>query len=54
MRFVSVNGFKINFVGNPITGSACYFDVIIPKFIFKPIYEINISEKNFWHQNIFL
>ena len=43
MRLVSVNGFEINFVGNPITGSACYFVLIIPKFIFKLIFEIKIN-----------
>ena len=40
-------GFEIDFVRNPISGSAARFFVIILKFILRPIYEIKISEKNF-------
>ena len=42
-------GFKVDFVRNPISESAARFFVIILKFIFTLIYEIKISEKNFWH-----
>ena len=35
-------GFKIDFEGNPISGSAAWFFVIIVKFLFTPIFEINI------------
>ena len=38
-------GFKIDFVRNPIPGSAAQFFVIILKFIFTLIYEIKIFEK---------
>ena len=31
-------GFEIDFVGNSITGSAAWSFVIIPKFIFTPIF----------------
>ena len=41
-------GFEIDFVRNPISGSAAWFFVIILKFIFTPIYQIKISEKNSW------
>ena len=40
-------GFQIDFVRNPISGSAVWFFVIILEFIFTPIYEILISEKKF-------
>ena len=39
-------GFEIDFVGNPISGSAAWFFIIILKFIFTPIFEIKIYEKN--------
>ena len=40
-------GFEIDFVGNPISGSAGWFFVIILKFIFTPICEIKVHEKKF-------
>ena len=40
-------GFEINFVRNPISGSAAWFFVIILKFIFAAIFEIKIYEKKF-------
>ena len=40
-------GFKIDFVRNPIPGSAAWFFVIILKFILTPIFEIKIREKKF-------
>ena len=40
-------GFKIDFVTNPISGSAARFSFIIFKFIFAPIFKIKIYEKNF-------
>ena len=43
--FLLVNGFKIDFVTNPISGSAAWFIVIILKSIFTPIFEIKIHEK---------
>ena len=39
-------GFEIDFAGKPISGSAACFFVIILKFIFTPIIEIEIHEKN--------
>ena len=45
-------GFEIDFVRNPITGSAAWFFVIILKFIFTAIFKIKIHEKNPWHQKI--
>ena len=39
------NGFEIDFVRNPISGSAAWFFVIIFEFIFTPIFEIKIHEK---------
>ena len=39
-------GFKIDFVRNPISGSAARFFVIILKFILTLIYEIKIFKKN--------
>ena len=36
---------KIDFVRNPIPGSAAWFLVIILKFIFTHIFEIKIHEK---------
>ena len=46
MAVARPNGYKIDFVRNPISGSAAWFFVIILKFIFKPIFEIKIHEKN--------
>ena len=40
-------GFEIDFVWNPISGSAAWFFVIIIKFIFTTIFEIKIHEKKF-------
>ena len=40
-------GFKIDFVRNPISGSAARFFVIILKLILTAIYEIKISKKKF-------
>ena len=45
MGLVGLHGFEIDIVGNPVFGSAAYFFVIIPKFIFIPIFEIKIYEK---------
>ena len=42
---MSSDGFKIDLVGNPITGSAAYCFVITLIFIFNTILEIKISEK---------
>ena len=39
------NGFKIDFMGTPISGSAEYLFVIDLKLIFKLIFKYNISEK---------
>ena len=39
-------GFEIDFVRNFISGSAAWFFLIILKFIFTPIFEIKIHEKN--------
>ena len=49
MELVSQNDFKNDFVGKPISGPAAYFFVVIPKFNFKPIFNIKISEKNTQH-----
>ena len=40
-------GFEIDFVRNPISGSAAWFFVIILKFIFTLIFEIKLYEKKF-------
>ena len=40
-------GSKIDFKGDPILESAAWFFVIILKFIFTSIFEIEIHEKNF-------
>ena len=40
-------GFEMDFVRNPISGSAAWFFVIILKFIFTPIFEIKVHEKKF-------
>ena len=40
-------GFEIDFVRNPISGSAAWFFVIILKFILTPIFEIKVHEKKF-------
>ena len=45
MGHVSLHGFKIDFVENPVSESAAYLFVIILKFIFTPIFEIKISKK---------
>ena len=45
--------FKIDFVSNPISGSATWFFVLTLKFIFTPIFEIKIYEKNPWQQKNF-
>ena len=45
------DGFKIDLVRNPTTGSAAYCCVITLIFIFNTIFETEISEKNPWHQN---
>ena len=45
MGLVSQYGFKINFLENPIFGSAAYVFVITLKFIFTTILEIKISGK---------
>ena len=38
--------FEIDFVRNPISGSAAWFFVIIGKIIFTAIFEIKNHEKN--------
>ena len=38
-------GFEIDFVRNPISGSAAWFFVIILKFISELIFEVKIHEK---------
>ena len=43
-------GFEIDFVWNPISGSAAWFFFIIFKFIFTPIFGTKIHEQNPWHQ----
>ena len=40
--------FEVDFVRNPISGSAAWFFVIFLKFIFTSIFEIKINEKNSW------
>ena len=40
-------GFEIDFVRNPISGTAAWFFVIILKFIFTPILEIKVYVKKF-------
>ena len=40
-------GFRIDYVRNPISGSAVWFFLIILKFIFTLIFETKIHEKNF-------
>ena len=40
-------GFEIDFARNPFSGSAAWFFVIILKFIFTSIFEIEIHEKKF-------
>ena len=47
MGLVSPNGSKIDFMGEPIFESVRSFFVIILKFIFTPIFEIQIHEKKF-------
>ena len=47
MAVARPHGFDIDFVRNPIAGSPARFFVIILKFIFTPIFEIKIHEKNF-------
>ena len=47
MELVSPIGSKIDFWGYPIFESTAWFFVIILKFIFKPIFKIQIHEKNF-------
>ena len=42
------NGFGIDFLRNAFSGSAAWFFVIILKFNFTPIYDIEISEKKFF------
>ena len=39
-------GFEIDFVRNPISGSAALFFIIILKFILTPIFEIKVHVKN--------
>ena len=39
-------GFEIDFVRNPFSESAVRFFLIFLKFIFTPIFEIRIQEKN--------
>ena len=40
-------GFEIDFLRNPIFGSASWFFVIILKFIVTPIFVIKIHEKKY-------
>ena len=47
MAVARPNGFEIDFVRNPISGSASKFFVFILKFIFTLIFEIKIFEKKF-------
>ena len=54
IELVSSNAFKIDFVGNTISGLAAYFFFIILKFIFTPIFEIKISDKYPCHENNFI
>ena len=46
MAVARLYGFEIDFMRNPISGSAAWFFMIILKFIFKLIFEIKIDEKN--------
>ena len=39
-------GFEIDFLRNPISGSAPWFFVIILKFIFTPIFENKVLKKD--------
>ena len=45
MGLVSLNGSKIDFLGDPILQSAAWFFVIILEFIFAPIFDIQIDKK---------
>ena len=47
MAVARLYGFEIDFVTNPISGSAAWFFVIIFEFIFTPIFEIKIHEEKF-------
>ena len=47
-------GSKIDFWRNFILESAAGFYIIILKFIFTPIFEIEIHEKKSWHQKNFI
>ena len=47
MAFLRSNDFEIDFMRNPIFGSAASFFVIILKLIFTSIFEIKIYGKNF-------
>ena len=47
MAVVRSYGFELDFVRNPISGSAAWFFVIILKLILTPIFEIKIHEKIF-------
>ena len=40
-------GFEVDFEVDPISGSAALFFIIILKFIFTPIFEIKVYERNF-------
>ena len=46
MAFARPLGFEIDFVRNPVSGSAAGFFVIILKFVFTPIFEIKVLKKN--------
>ena len=54
MGIVSLIGSEIDFMGNPILESAAWFFVIILKFIFTSIFEIQIHEKIPSHQKNFI
>ena len=54
MELVSLIGFEIDFLGDPISEWAALFFVIILEFIFTPIFEIKIDEKNSWPQKNFI
>ena len=45
-------GFEIDFVRNPLSGSAAWFFFFILKFIFTAIFEIKVHVKKFIHQII--
>ena len=47
MGLLSLIGSKIDFWEDPIFESAAWCFVVILKFIFTPIFEIKIHEKNF-------